>query len=99
MRFSEEEKRMWLGDWKSSGKKAWAYAKENGLVPQTFCCWVKKAEEKIPAGFVEVPKQLIQPIAESRQMVIETGGLKIHMPLTVCTSELQTIFAALGRLK
>jgi len=90
---------MWLEDWKQSGKKAWAYAKENGLIPQTFCSWVKKADEKTPAGFIEVPQQLIQPIAESRQLVVETGDLKIHIPLTVCAAELQTIFAALGRLK
>ena len=98
MSFSREEKAMWLEDWKRSGKKAWTYAKENGLIPQTFCSWVKRAEEKKSTGFIEVPKQLIQPMNENRMMVIETGGLNIHIPLTVCASELQTIFAALGRI-
>jgi hypothetical protein len=27
MKFSEEEKAMWLEDWGRSGKSAWAYAK------------------------------------------------------------------------
>ena len=99
MSFSKEEKRMWLEDWKQSGKKAWAYAKENGLIPQTFCSWVKRAEEKITAGFIEVPKQLLPAAVPLQEMVIETGGLKIRIPLTVCATELQTIFAALGRLQ
>jgi len=41
MKFSEEEKAMWLEDWRRSGKKAWTYAKENGLIPQTFVGWTK----------------------------------------------------------
>ena len=42
MNYSKEEKAMWLEDWKGSGKKAWTYAKENGLIPQTFCSWAKR---------------------------------------------------------
>ena len=99
MSFSNEEKNMWLEDWKQSGKKAWAYAKENGLIPQTFCGWVKRAEGKKTTGFVEIPKQVMWPIVQSQQMVIETEGLKVHIPLTICAEELQTILAALGRLK
>ena len=99
MKISTEEKTMWLEDWKRSGKKAWTYAKENGLIPQTFCSWVRRAEEKKSTGFIEVPKQLIPVPVQSQEMVIETCGLKIHIPLTVCVAELQTIFAALGRFK
>jgi len=36
MKYSEEERAMWLEDWRQSGKNAWAYAKANGLNPQTF---------------------------------------------------------------
>ena len=39
MKYSKEEKVMCLEDWKRGGKKAWAYAKENGLIPQTLCSW------------------------------------------------------------
>jgi len=97
MNFNREEKAMWIEDWRRSGKKAWAYAKDNGLVPQTFCSWVKRADEKKSAGFIEVPKQLIQPVTESRHIIIETGAIKIHIPLNICASELQTVFSAIGR--
>ena len=36
MKYSVEEKAMWLEDWKQSGKSKWGYAKENGLNTQTF---------------------------------------------------------------
>ena len=56
MKFSTEEKAMWLEDWKKSGKSAWAYAKENGITPQTFCRWMKN-ETKRTSGFVEIPER------------------------------------------
>jgi transposase-like protein len=34
--YSKEEKAKRLEDWKQSGKSQWAYAKENGISPQTF---------------------------------------------------------------
>ena len=97
MKISKEEKMMWLEDWKRSGKKAWTYARENGLIPQTFCTWVKKAEGKQPAGFVEVSKQEIPIVVPLQEMVIETGELKIRLPLAICVGELKAILAVLGR--
>ena len=99
MKISEEEKMMWIEGWRRSGKKAWSYAKENGLIPQTFCNWAKKAEENKLTGFVEVPKQLIPAIGQTPEIIIETGELKIHIPLTVCAAELQKVFASLGMFK
>jgi hypothetical protein len=80
MSFSKEEKAMWLEDWKQSGKKAWTYAKENGLIPQTFCSWVKRGSLKA-SGFVEIPVQ-IKPKPE-QVILIEKGGIKIHIPMSV----------------
>ena len=54
MHFSNEEKTMWIEDWEQSGKSAWAYAKGNGLNPQTFSKWVKSGREA-KSCFVEVP--------------------------------------------
>ena len=99
MSFTKEEKAMWLEDWKASGKKAWTYAKENGLKPQTFCSWAKKAEKGKASGFVEIAKRLIPPVVQSEQIVIETGNLKIRVPLTICPEELETLFTAIGRMK
>jgi hypothetical protein len=47
MKFSEEEKAMWLEDWEKRGKSAWAYAKANGLNLQTFKKWTKPADNLI----------------------------------------------------
>jgi len=46
MKFSEEEKTMWLEDWRQSGKSAWAYTNANGLSPQTFVKWVKQERKR-----------------------------------------------------
>ena len=53
MSYSKEEKAMWLEDWRKSGKKAWTYARENGLKPQTFVSWTKR-EIKQTSGFVDI---------------------------------------------
>jgi len=94
MKFSEEEKAMWLEDWRRSGKKAWAYAKENGIIPQTFARWTKTTTESEPC-FVEVLTKEIS--AESRQeILIEKGEIKIHIPLTIGSGELRTIITVMA---
>ena len=97
MRFSEKEKAMRLEDWRRSGKSAWAYAKENGLCPQTFGRWTK-TKSKSSNGFVELPKELILPHQHYNKILIEKGEMKIHIPLTLGCSELRTIFSALGEM-
>ena len=93
MIYSKEEKKMWIDDWRQSGKKAWAYAKENGLIPQTFVGWVKKETKPTP-GFVEIrPKPGSQ--TQSGKIVIEKGELKIHIPVGLSSNELSTILEGL----
>ena len=95
MQYSKEEKAMWVEDWKQSGKTAWAYAKENGLVPQTFTRWTKlRSESKQP--LVEIPTQILQSTGVLQEMLIEKGEVKIHIPLTVDSRELQTIIVTLA---
>ena len=94
MRFSEEEKAMWLEDWRQSGKNAWAYAKENGIIPQTFARWAK-AKTGNKCRFVEIPAAAL-PEIRNQEMVIEKGEVKIHVPVTVGAGELRTIISALG---
>jgi predicted adenine nucleotide alpha hydrolase (AANH) superfamily ATPase len=93
MKMSKEEKAMWLEDWKKSGKKAWAYAKENGMVPQTFCGWVK-SETKNESGFVEIPKAAYQE-KQVKEILIEKGGIKIHIPLSISTNEFRLVMEGL----
>jgi len=95
-KFSKEEKAMWLEDWQQSGKSAWTYSKENGLVPQTFCSWTRqrKKEEKQP--LVEVPKTVLQSTRLIQEILIEKGDTRIHIPLEPVLEELHTVIARLG---
>jgi hypothetical protein len=81
MHYSREEKAMWLEDWRQSGKGAWAYAKENGLVPQTFSGWVKSGVKKA-SGFVEIPARKKTEPEAPQEILIEKGGMKFHIPLS-----------------
>ena len=95
MKFSEEEKALWLKDWRQSGKKAWAYAKENGFIPQTFIRWTKvKAENK--SCLVEVPTRVLPTVEYGKEILIEKGEVKIHIPLSIGGEELRTIINVLA---
>ncbi|MDR2596975.1 MAG: hypothetical protein LBC76_06610 [Treponema sp.] len=95
MQYSKEEKTMWLEDWRQSGKSAWVYAKENGLVPQTFTSWTK-TRNKNKQPLVEVPAQMFQSTRHVKEMIIEKGEVKIHIPLTVDNNELQSFIVTLA---
>ena len=82
MKFSKEERALWLEDWKQSGKSAWAYAKENGLIPQTFCRWVKRKTKKV-SGFMEIPASKRLRLETTQEIVVEKGDIKIRFPLSV----------------
>jgi len=94
MEMSKEEKAMWLEDWSQSGKSAWSYAKENGLIPQTFCGWVKR-EAKRASGFVEIPVNKRPKQETSQEILIEKGEIKIHIPLPVWIEYPATIMEGL----
>ena len=94
MSISKEERAMWLEDWKQSGKKAWTYAKENGLIPQTFCSWVKR-EGKPSTGFVEIPAHKKLKLGLSQEILVEKGDIKIHIPLSVWIEHPGTIMEGL----
>ena len=89
MTYSKEEKAMRLEDWRRSGKSAWTYAKENGLIPKTFFGWTRK-EKKQPAGFVEIRPEAAAPFQE-RRILIERGDIKIHIPAGLSGGELGAV--------
>ena len=97
MNFNTEEKAMWLSDWKQSGMNACAYAKENGLIPQTFYRWIK-AENGIETDFVEVPTEIMREPHYAQQILIERGDVKIYIPCGIGKNELQTIMAGVWRV-
>ena len=97
MQYSEEEKGMWLDDWQQSGKSAWAYAKENGLNTQTFTKWTK-AKEEPTHSFVELSTQVLPTHQYNREILIEKGDVKIHIPLSLNSVELRAVMEGLGRV-
>ena len=97
MKFSDEEKDMWVEDWRQSGKSAWTYAKENGLVPQTFAGWTKKETAAKPC-FVEIPAGVVQPPRRTQEILIEKGDVKIHIPLELGRGETRAVTEWLGRV-
>jgi hypothetical protein len=96
MHYSKEEKAMWLEDWQKSGKSAWAYAKENGLIPQTCAKWAKTEKEFESCSLVEIPVPIITPVQQTPMMLIEKGDVKIHIPLNLERSELRAVMEGLG---
>ena len=98
MRYNEEEKTIRLEDWKQSGKRAWAYAKENGFNTQTFVKWTREeAEEK--QSFVEVASTnriSTQVRIQIPEILIEKGEIKIHIPLVIGCGELRAVMEGLG---
>ena len=103
MRYKEEEKRMWLEDWRQSGKSVWGYAKANGLNPQTFANWTKaenpeKSAEEAKPCFVEVPMQTMVPVKNIPEILIEKGDVRIHIPLSAGCGELRAVMEGLGRV-
>jgi transposase-like protein len=95
-RCSREEKAMWLEDWKQSGKSLGAYAKANGLNPQTFNNWAKEAEKPVEQTFIEInpaPDKTPQYVPE---ILIEKGNIKIHIPILINRNDLKAIVESLG---
>ena len=93
MKFSRDEKALWVEDWRKSGKKVWTYAKENGLCPQTFAKWVN-AQKEAKQNFVEVSAQGI-PCLPTTSILIEKGDVKIHIPLGLSSVELRSVMEGL----
>jgi hypothetical protein len=100
MKFSEEEKAMWLEDWRGSGSGAWAYAKANGLNPQTFVNWTKAGTAgEAPVAkpcFVELPAVIMPPPHQGREILVEKGDVKIHIPVDLGRGDLRMVLEGLG---
>jgi len=94
MRFTKDEKLKYFENWRQGNKSAWAYAKENGINPQTFVNWTKK-EKQSEACFVEVPVKVKQQSYIS-EIIIEKGDFKIHVPLSIGSVGFRTVMEGLG---
>jgi transposase-like protein len=93
-KYSEEEKAMWLEDWKASGKSITAYAKANGLNPQTLTNWIRKGGEG--QRFIEIKPYELEPIRYLPEILIEKGEIKIHIPVSINQNGLRAVIEGLG---
>jgi transposase-like protein len=93
-KYSEEEKRMWVEDWKESGSSLWAYAKANGLCPPTLQKWILEKQE--PQGFVEIPVKIEAANNLLPEILIEKGKIKIHIPAGLSRNDLRAVIESLG---
>jgi hypothetical protein len=93
-RCSEEEKEMWVEDWRRSGKSLNAYARANGLNAQTLKNWVV-GPGKAP-GFVEISAMIPEKLTFVPEILIEKGNIKIHLPLAIKGNDLRTVIESLG---
>jgi hypothetical protein len=95
-RYSVKEKEKWLEEWKKSGKSARAYAKENGINPQTFSKWSKR---EAPPGFVEVQQAAGTGLmASGNEILIEKGDLRIRLPSGVSMRDVCAVVERVGGL-
>ena len=92
MIYSKAEKAKWLKDWRRSGKKAWTYAKENGLAPQTLVNWIKKESEQ-KHGFMEIRQK---PFRQASEIIVEKGDTKICIPLGMNSKDIRAVMEGLG---
>jgi len=101
MKYSKEERRKHLENWKESGKNAWAYAKENGLNQQTFINWTKAGNET-KQNFVEIPAvstanaAVVKHQISIPEILIEKGEVKIYIPLMINHNQLRAVMEGLG---
>jgi transposase-like protein len=100
MKYSAEEKAMWVEDWKESGLSSYAYAKKNGLNYQTFRNWVKGGKDEELVEIKPAPEDCKASAAcpempQSCEAVIETLGIRIRLPVNALESCLSIIMKVL----
>lgn len=93
-RYSKEEKAEHVERWKASGKSPWIYAKGNGVNPHTFVKWTQ-GQTKGPQGFIEVRPETGEGVWDRRELVVEKGDLKIHIPFSIQAAELRIVLEML----
>lgn len=98
-KYSREERIAHLKAWKNKKINGTEYCRQNNIKASTFYSWIKiekKHQEKVsPVKFVKVPA--IQNKRErSDLMIIETGQIKLHLPIDTDIDRLKVILTALS---
>jgi transposase-like protein len=92
--FTAEERVSHVRAWKESGLGKAKYAAGAGIRPMTFYNWVREPGTRGAGGFVEIRNRPV--LNGSEELVIEKGGIKIHLPLTAGINELGKVLRTLG---
>lgn len=99
-RYSEEEKRIHIEQWRKGGQSRSAYATEHGLAQQTFSKWVSNVEKK-NNGFIEIPREIggtVKNRGKRNRMLIRKGDLSFLVPLDAEKEMLKHLIEMLVRL-
>ena len=96
-KYNTEEKEKLIEAWKISGKSRWAFAKEQGLVPQTFLKWTRSKKETLNFVEVKAKQNLIEK--NSQEIILEHGEVQIRVPSGISQQGIETAAALLKLLK
>jgi len=94
---TKQEQEEHVRRWQQGGLSKNAYALKAGINPRTFIGWTWRKEMEKGHGFVEVPKKAYS--GGVHEIVIEKGGMKILLPITIGMEGLQNVFGALGGIE
>ena len=95
-KYSTEEKEKWVAGWKTSGKSKWKFAREQGLVPQTFLKWIRSKNEK--NNFVEITSKKKLTEENKQEIILEREELRIRIPSGINQQGIESVAALLKLL-
>lgn len=98
--YSKEEKEMLLLEWEKSGMLYSQFAKEHGIIQNTFYKWAKDKKQKPKTKkFVEISSTNVHTISQTQQnIVIHTGKITIEVPVFIDEKALQKVLSVLVAL-
>jgi len=99
-RYTEQEIKTVVTNWKASNKNINQFARENGYSQASLGRWIKKLEKPVSKNnFVELPSLKTTKSSEKQTIVIEKADIKITVPLNVAPESLQNIMKVLVSCK
>jgi hypothetical protein len=95
-KYSKENRRDLLQQWRESGKSGSAFCAENGICRNTFQNWKKREPEDLPSGgLVEITRPVTAVMCETVSILIEVGAFRITIPARTGQVEIEVILRAL----
>lgn len=99
-RYTEQEIKTVVTNWKASNKNINQFARENGYSQASLGRWIKKLEKTVSKNsFVELSPLKAIRSSEKQTIVIEKADIKITVPLNIVAESLQNIMNVLVSCK